>query len=102
MALLIKYDDREYILDLEDMDDDEARAMERFGVKNLREFDEGISDGDLDALTVAYWLMKKQNGEPGVRLERMKFRPIAFLHALGEAAKAEAEKNPEPEGNDEG
>lgn len=107
MALFITYDKREYILDLDDMDTDEARAMERFGVPNLKAFEDGIGEGDTDSLTVAYWLMLKQNGEPGVRIDRVKFHPIKFLKALGKAAKeesardAKAAKDAEPEGKDE-
>lgn len=81
-GLKITYEDREYILDLEDMDTDDAAAMTRFGVKTLKALEEGISEGDVACLTVAYWLMLKQNGEPGVRLERVRFKPIKFVKAL--------------------
>ncbi len=100
MALHVEYDGRSYDLDLEDMDTDDARAMERFGVPNLKALEIGITEGNIDALTVAYWVMLKQNGEPGARLERVKFKPIKYIKALinatsdaTEAAKAkEAEE----------
>lgn len=95
MATLdISYDGRDYTLDLEDLDMDQARAMERFGVPNIKALEEGIGDGDLSALTVAYWLMLQQNGEPGTRLERVRFKPIKFIKAIGIAAEklAEAKK----------
>jgi hypothetical protein len=81
-ALIVNYEDHEYLLDLEDMDTSDARAMERFGVPNLRALEEGISTGDVSALTVTYWLMLKQNGEPGVRLERVQFKPVKFIKSL--------------------
>ena len=85
-ALEIDYDGREYTLDLEEMDTDDARVMERFGVKNLKQLEEGIGEGDLSALTVAYWLMLKQSGEPGTRIERVRIKPIKFVKALAAAS----------------
>jgi hypothetical protein len=92
MALHVTYDGREYDLDLEDMDTDDARAMERFGVPNLKTLELGITEGSIDALTVAYWMMLKQNGEPGARLERVKFKPIKYIKALITATSDAAEK----------
>lgn len=94
MALHVNYDGREYDLDLEDLDMAQGRAMERFGVPNLKALEEGIAEGDLSALTVAYWVMLQQNGEPGARLERVNFKPIKFIKAVGEAAlRAAAEES---------
>jgi hypothetical protein len=100
MALTVTYEGVARVLDIEDMDTDEARAMERFGVKNLKQLDEGISAGDIDALTVAFWLMLKQNGEPGVRIDHVKFKPVKFVKALLAAVPTkDAEAD---EGNGEG
>lgn len=85
-ALEISYEGKEYTLDLEDMDTDDARAMEGVGVKNLKALEDGIDEGDVSALRVAFWLMLKQSGEPGVRIERVKFKPIKFLMALAVAS----------------
>lgn len=82
MALLVTYEDVEYVFDIEDMDTDEARAMERYGVKNLKALEEGISEGEVDALSVAFWLMRRQNGEPGARLDHVKFKPVKFIKSL--------------------
>lgn len=102
MALKIEYDEETYTLDLEDMDTDQARAMERFGVPNLRALEEGIVTGEIDALTVAFWLMKVQNGEPGQRLDRVKFKPVKFAKAIITAAAAEGERvAKEAQGNDD-
>lgn len=95
MALDITYEGKSYVLDLEDMDTAEARAMERFGVKSLKDLETGISAGEVDALTVTYWLMLKQNGEPGVRLDRVEFKPIKFVKALIRATDAEAKRQAE-------
>lgn len=102
MALLIDYEGHEYILDVEEMDDAEGRAMERFGIPNLKAFEDGIGEGDISALQVAFWLMLKQSGEAGQRLERVSFKPAKFLKALGKAAKAEVEAagDDESEGKD--
>ncbi len=106
MALLVKYEGKEYNLDLEDMDTDQARAMERFGVKSLQALEEGIVAGEVDALIVAYWIMLTQNGEPGARLERQKIKPLKFVKALLNAAREEAvaqkeREEAEAEGKDE-
>lgn len=85
MALEVTYEGKSFIFDIEDMDTDEARAMERHGVKNLKALEDGIGDGDIAALTVAYWLMVRQNGEPGARIDRVVFKPIRFIKALGAA-----------------
>jgi hypothetical protein len=93
MAVLeIVYEGDDYLLDLDDMDLNDGRAMERFGVKHLRALEEGISAGEVDALTVAYWQMLKQSGQPGARLDHVVFKPVKFIKALVEAsAKAELE-----------
>jgi hypothetical protein len=97
MALKITYEDREYLLDLEDLDTDQARAFERIGVKNLKAFEDGIGEGDVSALTCAYWLMLIQNGEPGARIERVKFRPIKFLKAIGTSENTNASEQEDEE-----
>lgn len=98
-ALKVNYENNEYLLDLEELDTDDTAAMARFGVKTLKAFEEGISEGDPVCLTIAYWLMLKQNGEPGARLERVKMKPIKFLKALAAAEKTGVED--EEAGKDE-
>ncbi len=85
----VKYEGQEFDLDLEDMDTDQARAMERFGVPNLKALEDGVAEGNLDALTVVYWLMLQQNGD-GTRIDRVKFKPIKFLRALAKAQEGDA------------
>lgn len=97
MAVLdLTYEGKSYLLDLEDMDTDEARAMERFGVPSLKALTEGVAEGNVDSLTVIYWLMLRQNGEPGARLERVKFKPIKFLQAFGAAKPVKADGAEDP------
>jgi hypothetical protein len=95
------YEGREFILDLEDMDTDQARAMERYGVPNLKTLTEGILNGDLKALTVLYWLALIQDGEEGTRLEKVRIKPVKLLMAL--TAKKSEGSNPEDDelGKDE-
>lgn len=104
MALEISYEGKDYILDLEDMDTDQARAIERFGIPNLKALEDGIGLGDVGALHVCYWLCLVQNGEPGARLERVRMKPVKFARALTEAAmklaearRAEGEDDPKSE-----
>lgn len=97
-AIEITYEDHEYLLDLEDMDTDQARVMERFGVPHLKALEDGMAMGDVKALTVYYWLMLVQNGESGARIERVKFKPVKFLKAL---ADSQSDESPEEPGKDE-
>lgn len=102
MGLLVNYENVERSLDIEDMDLAQARAMERFGVKNLKQLDTGIADGDVDALTVAFWLMLVQNEQPGARLDHVSFKPVKFVKALLAAQKTGDSAEAESQGNDEG
>jgi hypothetical protein len=98
-TLEVAYEGKDYLLDLDDLDLAQGRAMERFGVKNLKALEEGISEGDLGALTVAYWVMLQQNGEDGARLERVVFKPVKFIKALVAAGvKAAEDADPDPKG----
>lgn len=94
-ALKINYEGNEYFLDLEDMDTNEARTIERSGVKNLKALEEGVGEGDVACLNALYWLMLVQNGEPGARIDRVSCKPIKFLRALGEASQEAAESGEE-------
>lgn len=95
MRININYDGKDYSLDLEDLDMEQARVMERFGVSNLRELEQGINEGDLDALTVCYWVMLQQNGETNMQIESVRFKPFKFIKAIGEAvAKQAADEDP--------
>lgn len=88
MAVLdIDYEGRQFLLDIEDLDTDQMRTIERFGIPNLKALEERFQEGDLDALTAYYWLCLVQNGEPGARIERVRFKPLKFLVALAMAAK---------------
>ena len=91
-ALDIDYDGTKYLLDMEDLTTDQLRAAERFGVKNLKELEVGVAEGDASALQVTYWVMLRQNGQEGQRLERVSFKPVKFLHALATAAQSEADR----------
>lgn len=100
MALTVEYRDKEYTLDLEEMTLEEGRAMERHGVPNLRALEEGIAAGDVAALSVAFWIMLRQSGQPDQRIDRLEgagFLPIKFVKALIRATQDQA-----PEGDGEG
>lgn len=89
-ALEIDYEDRVYLLDLDDMDTDQVRAIERAGIPNLKALESRLLDGDLTAIMVYYWLCLVQNGEPAVRLERVKCKPLKFFKAYVVAVENEA------------
>src|ERR1700761_6129146 len=90
----VEYEGKTYDLDLEDMDTDEAAVIERSGVPNLQELENGVARGDLTALRAVFWLMLHQAGET-VRIDRVKYRPVKFLRALAKASEDEAKAKAE-------
>lgn len=82
MALNLEWNGDDYAIDLDDMTVAQARAMEGLGLPNIKSLEEGMIEGDLDALTFCYWLMLVQNGSPGQRLDRVEklpeFKPHKF------------------------
>jgi len=99
-VLEIQYEGRTFLLDIEDMTTEDARAIERFGIPNLLALEDGMKVADVKSITAYYWLCLVQNGEPGARIERVQCKPLKFLKALrnanvlgaeDEEGKAEAE-----------
>jgi len=98
--MIVKFNSREYELDLEGMEVEHARVILKYNSKlTLKGLGEGIAEGDPDALTATYWLMLKQAGEDH-NINTLSFKPMKFLLAVVEGmlleAEAEAKKDKAP------
>lgn len=99
--MIIEYEGKSFDLDIEELEVDEARVIKRYAGMTLKGFEEGLAEGDPDALTCLYWLILRQNGEEH-NIERIKFKPVKLARAVSvaqeaEAAKAKAEEAPKDE-----
>lgn len=90
-TLNIKYEDKEYLFDMEELDTEQMAVIERSGVPSLSALEEGITRGELLSVRAAFWLMLVQNGQEGQRIERVSFKPLKFIKALGQASREAAE-----------
>lgn len=87
-VLHIKYEDKEYTFDLEEITLSQARIMKDRCDLTLMGLEEGLGNGDPDAMRAMYWLMKCQNGEPE-DIDRVDFKVVKFARAIDAAQKDE-------------
>lgn len=99
----VEYDSKTYTLDLEEIDNLEAHTIKRYAGLTLAGLERSLAEGDPEGLQSLYWLMLHQSGEVH-NIDKVRFKPIKFAMALGEAQKAtvaaEADDDPkddEPE-----
>lgn len=93
--MIVKFNNREYDLDISDIEVEHARVIKNYASHlTLKGLGEGIAEGDPDALTAAYWLMLKQNGEDH-NIAKVSFKPMKFLLAVVEGMLEEAEREAE-------
>lgn len=95
----IHFEDKDYELELDDIDVQQARIIKRQTGLTLLQLQKGLEEVDVDCLVALYWLMKKQNGET-VDMNKVNFPVVRFgeavITALIEKARA-AEENPTDE-----
>lgn len=89
--MIVKFNNREYDLDVDGIEVEHARIIKKYSGLNLKGFGEGIGEGDPDALTSLYWLMLKQNGQDH-NIESVSFKAMQFLIAVMEAQLEEAKR----------
>lgn len=86
----IKYEDREYSFEVEKITVDEWRELKRKYKMTPKGFTDGLDEADPDAMTFAYWVMLRQNGQQTFPLgDALKPDIIALNNAFGEWAQAE-------------
>jgi hypothetical protein len=84
----ITYDSTTYTLDLEEIDNLEAHTIKRYAGLTLAGLEKSLAEGDVDGLQSLFWLMLHQSGE-NHNIERVRFKPLRFAMAIGEAQEAE-------------
>jgi hypothetical protein len=87
----ITYEDKDYSLDLDEMDVSQATTIKRKYGFSLLSLETGLREGDVDALRCVYWLMLSQNGER-VNVDNVNFKVVKFAVAVQEASIKEAEE----------
>lgn len=83
----VNWNDKEFTLDLDDIDVQQAKVIKIHCKLTLLGIQEGLSQGDPDALRAVYWLMHAQSGTP-LDIDRANFKIVPFLQAVQEAAEA--------------
>lgn len=94
--MLVKFEDEEYTLDLDDIDLNQAMLIKSKTGMTLKAWNDAITEADPEALRALYWLMLEQNGKRMV-YERIQFKVVKFFAAFADAMKDEAEsEKPDP------
>lgn len=95
----INFEGKDYHLDLDEIDVQQARTIKRQTGLTLLQLQKGLEDVDVDSMVALYWLMMVQNGTT-VDMNKVNFPVVKFgeavINALMEEAKA-AEENPTAE-----
>lgn len=86
----LNYEGKEYDFDLEEVTVQQARTIKTSCGLTLLGLENGLEQGDPDALRAVFWLMLCQNGER-VDIDRADFKIVKFARAIDAAALAEAE-----------
>ncbi len=84
----IQFEDREYDLDLDEIDVAQAKVIKIHRGLTLKGLSDGLNELDADALAAAYWLMCVQSGLTGVNIDQVNFKIIRFAEAIAKAAEA--------------
>jgi hypothetical protein len=89
--MIVNYNGFDYPLDLEEIEVEEARTVKRYAGLSLKGLEEGLAEGDADAMTCLFWLMLKQSGQDH-NIEKVTFKIVKFAKAVQEAQEAQATK----------
>lgn len=82
--MLVKYEDREWELDLDEMDVKQARVIKAATGLTPLAVQRGMVEVDPDALVALYWYMKVSAGER-CDIKRVNFKIAEFSGALSDA-----------------
>lgn len=96
--MIVTFEGRDYSLDSDAITIDEYREFKRKYGLTILGFQNALIEADPDALTCAYWVMLRQNGQQNQVLgDQLKFDAPAFYTAVAEAQKQEAAEPAEAE-----
>jgi hypothetical protein len=97
MALIIRFEDREFTIDKDKITVDEWRELKRKYGMTPKGFDDGIGEADPDASTFLYWIMLRRGGDTRAVLGDQLKPDIIALNAAIAAAESDVPAVPEPE-----
>lgn len=93
--MIIKFDEKEYNLDLDEMDFTEARYIFRQTGLSILKFQEAVLEGNPEALAACWWLVNKRAGR-NTDIGKENFKAVKFyaaiVTAVAEGMKTAAEK----------
>lgn len=92
--MLVKWDGKDYTLDIEAITVSQARVIKRATQLTPLKLQDALGEADPDALAALYWLMLNQNGV-AADIHRIDFKIVDFANAIDEALTAEANAKPE-------
>lgn len=97
--MIIKYDGRDYSLDLDEITVKQAYVFKAFAGLTLAQFETSIGEADPGALICLFWLMLQQNGIE-TPIESVDFKILHFAVAFAEAMKAKVAEQEAPKAGD--
>jgi hypothetical protein len=92
----ICYEGNELNFDLEELTLEQATTIYRRLGLTLLGLDQGLIDGNPDALRAIYWMILQQD-DPKVEIEAVNFKIVKFANAVQEAVEREAAEAAEKE-----
>ena len=94
----VKYEGKDYTFDLDEITVSQATTLKRKLGLTLLGLDQGLREGDPDALRAVFWLMKEQSGER-TDIDMVDFKIVKLANAIQDAADAEEEVSKDGEDN---
>lgn len=89
--MIVTFEDRDWSLDLDEIDVPQARIIYRQTGKTLLELQQGLENVDPECMVALYWLMKNQNGVT-VDMNKVNFKIVKFGAAVIQALVREADE----------
>jgi hypothetical protein len=84
----VLYEDQTYIFDFDEITVQQAKVIKVHCGMTLKGLEDGLADGDADALRALYWLMMVTNGEKA-NIDTIDFKIVRFSKAIQDAAAKE-------------
>jgi|SRR5215813_6223781 len=91
----INFQGEEFTLELEDLTVAQAKVIKIHTGLTLIGLEQGLGEGDPDALRALYWLMHAQSGKP-CNIDDADFKIVAFSQALEAALPKDGESGEGP------
>jgi hypothetical protein len=87
----VTYEGETLDFDLEEIDVQQATVLKRRLGLTLLSLDQGLNEGDPDALRAVYWLMMVQSGKK-VDIDEVNFKIVKLANAIQDAVEKETKE----------